>query len=161
MRIIHPLDPIFDKNSKSLILGSMPSITSRQEKKYYANKYNRFWKVLERIYKEDSTDWKNFIIRHHLALWDVVASCEIEASMDSTIKKVVPNDIKAIIMKTKIKNIFVLGNKAYELYNRYILPEVKIEAILLPSTSSANARLSEDDLVKKYMVIKNITDKDD
>ncbi|HBA37903.1 MAG TPA: DNA-deoxyinosine glycosylase, partial [Firmicutes bacterium] len=102
MKVNHELPPIYDKESRSLILGSIPSIMSRTSKKYYGNKYNRFWTVLETIYDDDSVDWENFIKKHHLALWDVISSCDIDSSKDSSIKNVVPNDISSLLKKTKI-----------------------------------------------------------
>ena len=153
MKVYHTLEPIFDKNSRVLILGSMPSIISRKENMYYANKTNRFWAVMSKIYNEEIIDYKEFILRHHLALWDVIESCDIDSSSDSSIKNVKVNDIKWLIDNSRVDKIFVLGKKAYDLYNKYLLPNIKIEAIYLPSTSSANATYSLDKLCDLYKQI--------
>ncbi len=127
MKVIHTLDPIFDENSRTLILGSMPSIKSRELKKYYGHKTNRFWKILERLYGEPIDDWKKFILNHNLALWDVIAECDIHSSSDRTIKNVVVNDVSSLLAKTKIENIFLLGKSAYDLYNKYLIEKTGIE----------------------------------
>ncbi len=158
MRVEHTLEPVFDKESRTLILGSMPSVKSREVGKYYGHKTNRFWQIMSKLYEEDIDDWKAFILRHHLALWDVIASCEIEGSSDSSIKKVVPNDIATIIDHADIKNIVLLGKTAYNLYNKYLFEKVKREGIVLPSPSSANATYSLDDLVREYQIIKDKTE---
>lgn len=156
-RVEHTLEPIYSKNSRSLILGSMPSIKSRELMKYYGNKNNRFWTVLEHIYGGKIIDWKKFILENNLALWDVIASCEIDASKDSSIKNVVVNDIKKIVKESNVQNIFLLGSVAYDLYYKYVYPQTHIEGILLPSPSSANAKFRTSDLVEKYKIIKELT----
>lgn len=153
-RVFHTLEPVYRKTSDTLILGSIPSITSRQVGKYYGHKTNRFWKILEAVYNEEILDWKDFILKHDLALWDVLSSCDIEKSSDSSIKNVEINDIKSLIDKTKIDRIFLLGKSAYDLYNKYLLDFVGIEGIYLPSPSSANAQYSLSDLIEEYKVIK-------
>lgn len=160
MRVNHTLEPIYSKESKTLILGSMPSVASRNIGKYYGHKTNRFWPVMYAIYEEEpNMDWRDFIIKHKLALWDVIESCEIDASSDSSIKNVRPNDIASLLEKTEIENIFILGQKAYDLYNKHIKEHVNIEAKVLPSTSSANASYSLEDLIKEYSIIRKITEK--
>lgn len=143
MQVIHPLEPIYDANSKVLILGTMPSLKSRELKFYYANPQNRFWKVLEMVYEEkigNTIDEKiAFLHSHHIALFDVLKSCEINGSQDNSIKNPVPNDLLPILNNSKIETIFTTGKKAYELYNKYIYPNLLIEAIPLPSTSPANS----------------------
>ncbi len=153
MRIIHPLKPIFDKNSQILILGSFPSIISRQEKFYYANKQNRFWKVLEGIYDEKIIDKEQFLLKHHIALWDVVYSCEINGSNDNSIKNVKVNNISFLLKKTNITKIFLNGRKAYNLYKKYWQDKITIPAIYLPSTSPANANYQLKDLIEVYKII--------
>lgn len=154
-RVEHTLSPIFDENSTTLILGSMPSIKSREIKKYYGHKENRFWKVLENIYGEKIIDWQSFVLRHHLALWDVIATCDIEASSDASIRNVTVNDIAWICANSKIERIFLLGKSAYNLYYKYIYADVHIEGRYLPSPSSANAQYSFERLCEIYSVIKN------
>lgn len=157
-RVEHTLEPVFDDHSKTLILGSMPSITSRAVSKYYGHPQNRFWKILGEIYGESTEDWRQFILTHHLALWDVISSCEINSSSDASIKDVCVNDIASLVEKSDITNIFLLGKSAYDLYNRYIKDSLGIEGIYLPSPSSANASYSLEDLIEKYSIIKNMTD---
>ena len=115
---------------------------------------------MENIYGEKIDDWKEFILRHNLALFDVIASCDITGSSDASIKNVIPNDIKSIVDKTKIKNIFLLGRLAYNLYNKYLFDSVCIEGIYLPSPSSANASISFEKLCETYKIIKDKTEKD-
>ncbi|MBR1413640.1 MAG: DNA-deoxyinosine glycosylase [Bacilli bacterium] len=154
MKVIHTLNPIYDSNSKILILGSMPSVKSRQLNFYYANPQNRFWPVLERLFNTSINDKINFLLNNYIALWDVIKSCDIDGSNDASIKNVEVNDVNYILKNSNITKIFVTGKKAYELYNKYLFKETNIEAICLPSPSSANAKYSLDDLVKEYIVIK-------
>ncbi len=153
MRVLHTLEPIYDENSRVLILGSFPSIKSREKMMYYSHPQNRFWKVMSILFNEEIVDKIDFLLRHNIALWDVIESCEIEGSSDSSIKNIKVNDIKMIVDKTKVVNIFVLGRKAMMLYNKYIYPNVNIEARLLSSTSPANASKGLNDLVDEYNVI--------
>lgn len=155
-RVEHTLEPIYSESSITLILGSMPSAKSRELKKYYGHISNRFWPIMASLYGQ-ITDWKKFITDNNLALWDVIASCDISASSDSSIKNVSPNDIPALIQKTNIKNIVILGNTAYNLYNKFFRSSIPIEPILLPSPSSANASWSLERLIEKYRIIKEIT----
>ena len=156
MKEIHPLKPIYNNQSKVLILGSFPSVISRENNFYYANPTNRFWIVLESLFnkKLNNNDEKiKILLDNHIALWDVISSCDIHKSSDSSIKDIVPNDIASIIKNSNIKYIFVNGKKAYELYNKYLLEALNIEAIYLPSTSSANARYTLERLIKEYKTI--------
>ncbi len=153
MREVHKLKPIYDKNSKALILGSFPSVVSREKNMYYSHPKNRFWMVLENLFNESIINKEEFLLKHNIALWDVCASCEIEASKDESIKNVKVNDIGKILKEANIKKIFVLGNKAYSLYQKYIYPKLKIDVIKLSSTSPANARKSLEDLTDEYEII--------
>lgn len=158
MKVKHELEPIYDENSKILILGSIPSVKSRELKFYYAHKTNRFWQILESLYQTKlitNEDKKNFLIQNNIALWDVIKECDIEASADSKIKKVKCNNLNSIINKSQIKQIYVTGKVALKYYNEYLLKETKIKAIYLPSPSAANASLKLNDLIKAYQVIKN------
>lgn len=154
--IIHPLQPIYNQDSKILILGSFPSVKSRENNFYYAHPQNRFWQVLESVYKEKIKNKTIFLLEHNIALWDVIKSCEISGSSDSSIKNVVVNDIKSLIKKTNITKIYVNGKTAFNLYKKYLEKSVGISAIYLPSTSPANARYSLNDLVLEYRRIKNV-----
>ncbi len=148
--IIHPIHPIYNENSKTLILGTFPSVKSREEGFFYGHPQNRFWRVMAFICNckcPQSIEEKTaMLLDNHFALWDVIHSCEIEGSADSTIKNVIPNDIKALTEKTKINKIFVNGKKAESLYKKYIEKQIGIKAIVLPSTSPANASWSLDKL---------------
>ncbi len=159
MRIVHNIEPIYDSKSEILILGSFPSIKSREAVMYYSHPQNRFWKILSKLFNEEIEDKREFLLRHKIALWDVIKSCEIEGSSDATIKNIKVNNIKLILKNANIKKIFVEGKKALSLYNKYILPKIKIEAYYLSSTSSAYASKSLEDLVKEYEIIKDTLEK--
>lgn len=157
MKVNHTLKPIYDSNSKVLILGSMPSVKSRELMFYYANPNNRFWKIFEILFNTrfNDVDGKiKFLLNNNIALWDTIKSCDIKSSYDSTIKNIEVNDINSLIHKTNIKYIFCTGNKSYEIYNKYIYDKTKIKPILLLSPSSANAKYNIDDLVNNYKIIK-------
>ena len=153
MRVFHELPPVFDENSKVLILGSLPSVKSRKVGFYYMHPQNRFWRVLEEIFKEKIEDKKEFCLTHHIALWDTCASCEITSSSDSSIKNIVPNDLSLILEKANIVQIFTTGKKAHEIYQKYLYPVYKKEDICLSSTSPANAKKKLEDLVEEYKKI--------
>ena len=156
---MHPFPPVYDRNSRILILGSFPSAASRKEQFYYAHKNNRFWKVLSMIYEEEITDRKQFCLDHRIALWDVIASCSITGSSDSSIKDVTVNDFMPMILSSKIRAIATTGRTASKLYEKYT--DIDIRHIALPSTSSANAAYHLDDLVQAYRVIREVTDEED
>ncbi len=160
MKVKHTLKPIYDNNSQVLILGSMPSVKSREIGFYYGHPKNRFWKTLEKVFQEEigsTTEEKiSFLTKHHIALYDVIKECEIKSSSDSSIKDIIPNDIRPIINNSKIKTIFTTGTKAHQLYKKYIYPKTKIEDIPLPSTSPANCKKGiEITLIEKYKKIKD------
>lgn len=164
MKVIHPLEPIYDKESKVLILGTMPSVKSRDEGFYYAHPQNRFWKTLSKVYDEtigkSNDERRAFLFKHNIALYDVLKSCDIEASSDSSIKNPIPNDFSKILSNSKIEAIFTTGKKAYNLYMKLVYPKTNMEAICLPSTSPANSPKGiEDKLYTEYSKIKMITDK--
>ncbi len=144
--IVHSFEPVYDKASEILILGTLPSVKSRENNFYYGHKQNRFWKVLATLLKEPVPDTieekKAMLLAHRIALWDVIQSCDIKGSSDSSIKNVQPTDIGMILEKTNITRIYANGNKAGQLYKRYQFPVTGIEAMVLPSTSPANAAWS-------------------
>ena len=156
-RIIHPIEPIYDNNSRILILGSFPSVKSREEGFFYGHPQNRFWKVMAAVF-EDSLpvsipEKRDFLLRNRVALWDVIASCEITGSSDASIKNVKVNDLSRILDHADIKSIFVNGKtaeKMFRLYTAPLLKEPKIEPVVLPSTSSANAAWSLERLTKEW-----------
>lgn len=152
--LVHPVKPIYNENSEILILGTFPSVKSREACFFYSHPQNRFWPVMARICNSqvpDTVDDKTkLILNHHFALWDVIHSCEITGSSDSSIKNVVPNDIKSIIAQTKVDRIFVNGRKAESLYKKYLEKDIGITAVCLPSTSPANASWSIDRLFEYW-----------
>ena len=154
----HPFPPFVPEGAKILILGSIPSVVSRKEGFYYMHPTNRFWKVLACLYVEEVPETieekKAFLTRHQIALWDVIASCQIHGSSDASITDVQVNDIQSLLDTTPIKRIFVTGKRAYDLYQRYLYPQLRQEAILLPSPSSANATCSFSRLAQAYSVIR-------
>ena len=156
-RITHAFDPVFDFESRILILGTMPSPKSRELGFYYSHPRNRFWPVLAKIFGEEipktPEEKKNFCLRNKIALWDVLKECDIEGASDSSIKNAVPNDISVILNSAKIKAIFTTGATASKLYKEFIEPETKIPAIALPSTSPANAKIKFEELVEEYKIV--------
>ena len=155
--IVHSFEPVYDKDSEILILGTLPSVKSRENNFYYGHKQNRFWKVLATLLKEPLPDTieekKAMLLAHRIALWDVIQSCDIKGSSDSSIKNVQPTDIGMILEKTNVTQIYANGNKAGQLYKRYQFPVTGIEATVLPSTSPANAAWSFDRLCEAWRVI--------
>lgn len=155
--IVHSFEPVYDKASEILILGTLPSVKSRENNFYYGHKQNRFWKVLATLLKEPLPDTieekKAMLLAHRIALWDVIQSCDIKGSSDSSIKNVQPTDIGMILEKTNVTQIYANGNKAGQLYKRYQFPVTGIEATVLPSTSPANAAWSLERLCEAWYVI--------
>ncbi len=151
MRISHPFEPVYNINSTILILGSFPSIKSREINFYYGHPQNRFWKILELIYNEkienNIESRKNFLLKHNIALWDTIKECDIVSSSDSSIKNAIPNDINMIIKNSNIKSIFCNGNTSYKLFMKYFKGKFKdITIACLPSSSPANAKFSLQEL---------------
>ncbi len=155
--LTHPISPVFNKDSKILILGSFPSAKSREIGFFYGHPQNRFWQVLARVLKKDEPvtikEKKCFLINNNIAVWDVIASCDIVGSSDSSIKNVFANDLHIILDNTNIRKIFVNGKTAAKYYNRYIKDNLGIEAICLPSTSPANAAWTIEKLVAAWQII--------
>jgi hypoxanthine-DNA glycosylase len=154
----HNIDPVYDENSRILILGSFPSVKSRETAFFYGHPQNRFWKVISSVCGCEcpvTTDEKKSMLRKNgIAVWDVIASCDIKGSGDSSIKNVVPNDLSQILEKCDIKRIFCNGATAYKLYEKYLEGTVGIKAQKLPSTSPANAAYSLDRLIGIWQIIK-------
>ncbi len=155
--LIHPLEPVLDCNSRILILGSFPSVKSREEGFFYGHPQNRFWRVISRVFgaypPKTIEEKRAFLIEHGIAVWDVIASCDIVGSSDSSITNVVPNDLNVILSVAPIERIYVNGKTAERYYNKYILPQIGIKAIALPSTSPANAVWTVDRLVEAWSTI--------
>ena len=155
--IVHSFEPVYDKDSEILILGTLPSVKSRENNFYYGHKQNRFWKVLATLLKEPVPETieekKAMLLAHRIALWDVIQRCDIKGSSDSSIKNVQPTDIGMILEKTNVTQIYANGNKAGQLYKRYQFPVTGIEATVLPSTSPANAAWSLARLCEAWKTI--------
>ena len=154
MSIKHEIEPVYDKNSRILILGSFPSVKSREAGFFYGHPQNRFWKVLAGICKEavpqTVEEKKCFLLRNGIAVWDVIAECDITGSSDSSIRNVKPADIRRILDAAKIERICCNGTTAYRLYEKYLFPLCKREAVKLPSSSPANAAWSAERLMEEW-----------
>lgn len=150
----HNIPPVYDKNSKILILGSFPSVKSREAQFFYGHPQNRFWKVLSAVLGCEcpvtTEEKKAMLLSHNIAVWDVIGSCEITGSSDASIRAVVPNDIAGLVAKTSITHIFTNGATSSNMYKRYCCNRVGIEAVRLPSTSPANASYSLEKLTAEW-----------
>lgn len=156
--LTHTFEPVFDNNSKVLILGSFPSVKSRENHFYYGHPQNRFWKVLAKVFEVEVPttieEKKTFLLAHGIAIWDVIESCTIIGSSDNSIKDVVVNDFSKVLENSSIEKIYVNGGKAHELYKKYAEPKTGIEATKLPSTSPANAAWSLEKLCLAWKVVR-------
>lgn len=154
---LHNIEPVYDKDSRILILGSFPSVKSREAIFFYAHPQNRFWKILAALFNEEEPinekQKRDFLHRNHIALWDVIQSCEITGSSDSSIRVLKVNDVSKILKKTKIEKIFVNGKTAEKNYKKYLEKELDTAAICLPSSSPANAAYSLDKLIECWKII--------
>ena len=164
--ISHPIPPTYDKNSRVLVLGSFPSVKSREMAYFYGHPQNRFWRVMAAVFGEGETpqsveERRAFLLRNHVAVWDVIKSCSIEGSSDSSIRDVVPNDLSVILENSRIERIFVNGKTAERLYRKYTepglmeagFPPAIARAVCLPSTSPANAAWSLERLTKAWSIV--------
>ena len=158
--IYHPIPPFYDKNSNILILGSFPSVKSREQMFFYGHPQNRFWKVVAVVFDQEVPQSieqkKEFLKRNNIAIWDVIGTCEIEGSADSTIKDVTPNDLSQILNMADIKRIFVNGKAAEKYYNKYTKAVIGRDAVCLPSTSPANAAWTLEKLIAEWKVLRKI-----
>ena len=156
-KLVHPIPPTWDETSRILILGSFPSVKSREMAYFYGHPQNRYWRVLSALFDEQFPETveerHSFLLRHHIAAWDVIASCTITGSADSSIRDVVVNDLSPILSGAPIRQIFVNGKKADALYRKYLLPQVGREAVCLPSTSPANAAWTMEKLLPVWQQI--------
>lgn len=153
-RAVHNIEPVYDRDSRILILGSFPSVKSREAAFFYHHPQNRFWKVLAGVYKEPIPDTieekKKFLHRNHIAVWDVIASCTISGSSDASIRDVVTNPIERILEEADIRQIFVNGKTAGKMFVKYQQEKLGRDAIVLPSTSPANAAWTLDKLLDAW-----------
>lgn len=156
--LIHPFPPLFDENSEILILGSFPSVKSREQMFFYGHLQNRFWRVVSAVCNAEVPvtieEKRAFLLQNRIALWDVIASCDISGSSDSSIKNVTANDLTVITENASIRQIFANGKTAEKYYNKYVRDTVCRDAVCLPSTSPANAAWSLNGLIKAWSVIK-------
>lgn len=154
---IHPFAPVWDVHSRVLVLGSFPSVRSREIGFYYGHLQNRFWRVLERLYRQpvppDTEGRRTFVLAHGIALWDVLAACDISGSSDASIRRAVPNDVPTLLSHSGVERVFCNGQRAYELYLRYLDAACDLPVIALPSTSAANAAWSLDRLTSAWQAI--------
>lgn len=150
--LVHPFDPVYDASSRILILGSFPSVRSREEGFYYGHPRNRFWRVLAAVLGEDAPgsvpEKKAMLLRHGIALWDAAAQCEIAGSLDSAMKRAEANDITPILRAARIETVITNGKKAHEIYEKAIFPRCGVKDVVLPSTSAANASFSTEELIR-------------
>ena len=161
-RIVHPLAPVYDKNSRVLVLGTMPSPKSRELGFYYSHPQNRFWRILAELYGEalprGNGEKTAFLLRRRIALWDVLKSCEISGADDASIRTPVANDIAGLLKRTGIRTVFTTGSKAASLYRRLCRASVGMDAVALPSTSPANCRnWTYETLLGAYRILRNYT----
>lgn len=150
--IVHPFPPLYDDDSEILILGSLPSVKSREQMFFYGHPQNRFWKVMSRVLGEELPttieEKKIMLYAHHVALWDTIYSCDIIGSSDSSIKNVIPTDLGKIISSSKVTKVICNGKTSGKYFSKYQQKELDIEPVILPSTSPANAAFSVDKLVE-------------
>ena len=155
--IIHPIPPLYDSDCRILILGSFPSVKSREAMFFYGHPQNRYWRLIAELFGEPVPvtidEKRELALRHHIAMWDSIHSCTITGSSDSSIKDVVPNDLSVILNNSRVKRIFCNGAASHRLYQKYIYPINNIPAQKLPSTSPANAAWSLDRLAEAWKVI--------
>lgn len=158
-RISHGFAPVFDENSRILILGTLPSGKSREMGFYYGHPQNRFWKVLAGLFDEavprTVEEKKAMLLRNGVAIWDVIESCDIIGASDSSIKNVVPSDVAGLLRRTGIQKVFANGALAKKLYDKYTCGAAGVEAVQLPSTSPANARFRLEDLLESWRIIRS------
>ncbi|RHV05981.1 MULTISPECIES: DNA-deoxyinosine glycosylase [Clostridia] len=156
--VSHDFEPVFDENSKVLILGTFPSVKSRENRFYYGHPQNRFWKVIAGLTESEVPqtieEKKKLLLEHGIAIWDVIESCDIIGSSDSSIKNVVPADIERVVANSKIQNIYANGGTAKKLYEKYSQKKTGREIIGLPSTSPANAAYSLERLLECWQEVK-------
>ena len=157
--LTHPIPPVYDAHSQILILGSFPSVKSRAQGFFYGHPQNRFWRVLAAVYDDalpqTIPEKRAFLLRHGVALWDVIAACEITGSADASIRDAAVNDLASILAAAPIRAIYVNGQTAAKLYRRYTEPRTGRPAVALPSTSPANAGWSLERLIAAWGVIES------
>lgn len=160
--VFHELPPVFDKESRILVLGTIPSPKSREQGFYYGHPRNRFWKMMALVFEEPMPETveerRTMALRNHVAIWDVLASCTIRGAEDASIRDVVPNDIRLILSQADIRAVFTTGAKAAALYRKYCEPVCGMPCISLPSTSPANCRMKDEELLQYYRQLRQYTE---
>ena len=155
--IVHPFPPLYDQNSRILILGSLPSVKSREQMFFYGHPQNRFWPLIAALFNEqvprNIEEKKQLVLRHGIAMWDSIYSCDITGSDDSSIRNVVPTDLKPIFETADIKKVFCNGKTSWKYYHRFQEKQLGLEAQALPSTSPANAAWSLERLKSAWNII--------
>ncbi len=158
--VVHPIPPVYAPDSRVLLLGTMPSPQSRRQGFYYGHPQNRFWPTLAQVFAapvpavDDVAAKRRLILANRLALWDVLAACDIDGAADGSISNPQPNDIAGLVAKTAITHVFCTGLKAWQLYQKLCAPTTGIDAVRLPSTSPANRRITDRELLEAYQQIK-------
>ena len=157
IKVYHNIPPLWAADSRVLILGSFPSPKSREQKFFYGHPRNRFWPVLAEVFGENVPETieqkRQLALRHHIAMWDTIASCEIKGASDTSIKDPKPNDLNSIIKQSQIKAVFCTGAASYKYYVKLCESDTGIPAVCLPSTSPANAAWSRERLIEAYRII--------
>ena len=155
--VVQPFAPVYDEYSKVLILGSLPSVKSREQGFYYGHPQNRFWKVTAAVFGEPVPETieekKGMLLRNRLAVWDVIESCDIIGSSDSSVKNAEAADVAGLLSSSVIERVYVNGALAGKLYDRYLFEKTGIAAVRLPSTSPANARWNLEALIESWRII--------
>lgn len=157
-RVAHPIPPLYNQESKILVLGSFPSVKSREGRFFYHHPQNRFWRVMGAVFDEavpiTVEEKRELLLRNHIAVWDVIQSCDILGSADSSIRNAVPNDLSPILRSAKLNRIISNGSTSYQLYRKHLFPITGIEALKLSSTSPANASCSLEDLIREWSILR-------
>ena len=158
--IVHPIPAFYRPDSRILILGSFPSVKSRESGFFYGHPQNRFWKLMALLFGEEKLpvtvpEKAALLERYHIAMWDSIHSCDIRGSSDSSIRNAEPNDFREILETAAIRRIFTNGKTSHEVYRKYCLPATHMEDLCLPSTSPANAAWTLERLSGEWAVIKD------
>ena len=159
VRLVHPIEPVCGPDARVLILGSFPSVKSREIGFYYGHPQNRFWRVLAAVYRTEAPETvparRAFLLERRIALWDVIQSCEIAGSSDASIRNARVNDLGSLVRRAPIRRILLNGQTAWRLYQRYAAPELSLPAVVLPSTSPANAAWTLPRLTEAWQVLRD------
>jgi double-stranded uracil-DNA glycosylase len=160
--IVHPFLPVWNSTSRALVLGTFPSVQSRANAFYYGHPQNRFWRVTAALFNELTPqtiqDKQAMLLKHGVALWDVLASCDINGSADGSIRNATPNDIGQLLHDAPITRVFANGQTAATLYRKYVEPACGMPIVTLPSTSPANARWTVEALTQAWLPLKESVD---